>query len=175
MSIRKLMIQATPICNMNCSYCYIPEENRQQKGRISDETLTAIYEKILTSFLISKDLTILWHAGEPLMLPVSFYEQVFNDVNKYKQVGQTITQCIQSNATLINDQWCELFNAYNVYLGISVDGPKFLHDRFRRYWSGKPTHDLISKNLKLLNHYDVPYYGLCTLTNESLDYPDELF
>ena len=62
-----------------------------------------------------------------------------------------------------------------MHLGISVDGPKFLHDHFRRYWSGKPTHDLITDNLSYLQKHKVNYYGLCTLTNNSLDYPEEIF
>ena len=106
MAIRNLMIQATPRCNMNCSYCYISESSRQNNSIISEETLEAIYQKILTSFLVSSELTILWHAGEPLMIPISFYEKAFNTIEKYNQPGNKIIQCIQTNGTLINEAWC---------------------------------------------------------------------
>lgn len=168
-----LVIQPTPFCNLDCSYCYLPD--RLDKRKITLETLEKTFQWVFSSGLIRQNFTLLWHAGEPMVLPASFYEQATLLLERCNTSGFEVTQSLQTNATLVNDAWCDYIKRRNVQVGVSVDGPDFLNDRNRKTRNGSGTLDRILRGMQMLRDHDIFFDVITVLTSASLDYPDELF
>ena len=168
-----LVIQPTPFCNLDCSYCYLPD--RLNKRKISLETLEKALNWAFSSGLVRQPFTLLWHAGEPMVLPATFYEQATVLLKRCNVSGFEVTQYFQTNATLVNDAWCEFIRRRGVQVGVSVDGPDFLNDRHRVTRQGGGTLDRVLRGMRLLRDYEIPFDVITVLTSTSLDYPDELF
>ena len=168
-----LVIQPTPFCNLDCSYCYLPD--RLNKRKISLETLEKALNWAFSSGLVRQPFTLLWHAGEPMVLPATFYEQATVLLERCNVSGFEVTQSFQTNATLVNDAWCEFIRRRGVQVGVSVDGPDFLNDRHRVTRQGGGTLDRVLRGMRLLRDYEIPFDVITVLTSTSLDYPDELF
>jgi uncharacterized protein len=124
-----VVIQATPFCNVNCRYCYLP--NRLSTKRMDNKTLSRIFEALFSSSFLSDHISIVWHAGEPLVLPISFYEKALQIVEQFNTRSVHVTHCFQTNGTLINQAWCDFIKSHNVHVGISLDGPRYIHDAYR--------------------------------------------
>src|SRR3954447_15105450 len=124
-----LVVQPTPFCNINCSYCYLPD--RQSTKKMSPETLRQALDWVFSSGLAREPFSLLWHAGEPLVMPVDFYEEAMALLGRANRGGVRVDHSFQTNATLIDRRWCDFFLRHDVHLGVSVDGPDFLHDRCR--------------------------------------------
>src|ERR1700726_454908 len=114
-SIEMLVLQSTPFCNLDCSYCYLPD--RASKQEMSPATLERTFERVFTSPFVSEHLTVLWHAGEPLVPGVAYYENAFAIIDRLKPQSLTISHSIQTNATLLNRQWMDFFRAHGVRVG----------------------------------------------------------
>jgi uncharacterized protein len=168
-----LVLQATPFCNINCSYCYLP--NRQSTHRMSTSTLDRTFRWVFDSVLARGPFTLLWHAGEPLVLPVSFYEAADDLLRRRNVRAIPVLQSFQTNATLIDPDWCAFLRRPDVHLGVSVDGPDFLHDRHRRTRQGRGTLDRVLRGIHLLHEHGISFEVITVLTADSLAYPDELF
>ncbi len=168
-----LVIQPTPFCNLDCSYCYLPD--RGSKKRIRSATLARIFERVAESGLATQPYTVVWHAGEPLVLPPAFYDDAFATAARLAAPGIPVTHSFQTNATLIDDRWCALFQRPDVRVGVSVDGPAFLNDTRRTTRSGKGTHARVLEGIGWLRRRDVPFHVITVLTRDALDYPDELY
>ncbi len=173
MNINIVVVQPTSLCNLNCRYCYVP--NRRDKNRMSDEVLESVIKKVLSSTLVKGRVQFLWHAGEPLLAGKNFYRNMVAIVNQYNDRGINVEQVLQTNATLIDDEWCDFFKKNNFHVGVSIDGPDFLHDSERQYWSGRPSHAKAMAGYKLLSKYGIQSGALCVLTRESLKYPELIF
>jgi uncharacterized protein len=113
--------------------------------------------------------------GEPLVVPREFYRNAVALLERYNRAAVAIHHALQTNATLIDDDWCRLFLEHDIRPGVSVDGPSFLHDRHRRTRGGKGTLDRVVRGMRLLQKHGVPFYVITVLTAEALLYPDELF
>src|SRR5262249_61061110 len=109
-----LVLQPTPFCNINCSYCYLP--NRQSTRRMSPETLDRIFRWVFDSGLVFEPFPLLWHAGEPLVLPVSFYETALDLLSKHNAPKVPVLQSFQTNATLIDPAWLEFLRHTDIFL-----------------------------------------------------------
>src|SRR6516164_3169159 len=168
-----LVVQPTPFCNINCSYCYLPD--RQSTKKMSPETLRHVFDWLFSSGLVREPFSLLWHAGEPLVMPVDFYEEAMTLLGRANRSGVPVDHSFQTNATLVDARWCDFFRRHDVHLGVSVDGPDFLHDRCRRTRQGAGTLDRVLRGIRLLGEHRVPFFALTVLTAESLAYPDELF
>jgi uncharacterized protein len=168
-----LVLQPTPFCNINCSYCYLPD--RQSTRRMSPDTLDKTFRWVFASGLVRAPFVLLWHAGEPLVLPVSFYETAADLLRRHNAADVPVLQSFQTNATLIDADWCAFLRRPDVHLGVSVDGPDFLHDRHRRTRQGRGTLDRVLRGIHLLHEQGIPFEVITVLTADSLDYPDELF
>ncbi len=94
-----LVVQPTPFCNINCSYCYLP--SRSNRETVGDATLHALFAKVFTSGWVGKRLDIVWHAGEPTVLPVAFYRHAMTIMDQYRPAGLPVTHNFQTNATLL--------------------------------------------------------------------------
>jgi uncharacterized protein len=167
-----LVIQPTPFCNLDCSYCYLPD--RGNRKRISPETMERTFAWVLESGLVRRPYTIVWHAGEPLVLPTAFYEDALTTAARFASPDRQVSHSFQTNGTLINDEWCAFFQRPGVRVGVSVDGPAYLHDAKRRTRSGGGTHARVMAGIERLQRHGVPFHVITVLTREALDYPDEL-
>jgi uncharacterized protein len=170
--IELLIIQATPFCNIDCSYCYLA--HRSEKRRITFETVEAI-AKFLRDVPVSHlPLNISWHAGEPLIVPIPFYERAFECFDSTTGTP-AVEHYFQTNATLINDEWCNFFKRWSVRIGVSVDGPRALHDAHRVDRSGRGTFDRVMHGISKLREHNIPFTVISVLTKESLDAPDAIW
>ncbi len=168
-----LVLQPTPFCNLDCSYCYLPD--RDSKRRMSDATLNRVFDFVFSSGIVERGFTVVWHAGEPMVLPVAYYERAIEIVGNHDPGGLRVGHSFQTNGVLIDDAWCDFFKRHGVNVGISVDGPAFLHDRNRKARKGAGTHHRVMKGIRKLQSHDVPFHVISVLTGESLDYADELY
>jgi uncharacterized protein len=168
-----LVVQPTPFCNLDCEYCYLPD--RSSTTRMSEDVLRRIFEQVLSSGYVRDAFTVVWHAGEPLVLPVAFYEHAFAVIEELNTAGLEISHAFQTNGTLVTPAWCEFAARHQVRLGVSVDGPAFLHDARRKTRSGKGTHARVMKGIACLQEHGVDFHVISVLTRESLNHPDELF
>jgi uncharacterized protein len=167
-----LVVQPTPFCNLDCSYCYLPD--RDDKRRIRDETLEKLFQRVDESELAPGPYTVVWHAGEPMVLEPGFYRRAFALAARHSRPGREITHSFQTNGTRITEAYCQLIQEHSVRIGVSIDGPAFLNDARRKTRSGKGTHARVLEGIATLKAHRIPFHVITVLTRESLDYPDEL-
>ena len=168
-----LVLQATPFCNLDCSYCYLAD--RQDNSQMTLPVLEKILQGFFSSGLAAENLTIIWHAGEPLVMPIDFYRNAVALYKRYAPPEITVSNSIQTNAVLINQQWCDFFIQHNFRIGVSIDGPAFLHDQHRKTRKGGATHQAVMKGIRLLQKNKIDFHVIHVLSAESLDYADEIF
>ena len=168
-----LVLQPTPFCNLDCSYCYLPD--RDSKRRMSDATLQRVFQFVFSSGIVEQGFTVVWHAGEPTVLPVAYYERAVEIARAHNPGGLRVGHSFQTNGVLIDDGWSEFFKTHSVNVGVSVDGPAFLHDRNRKTRKGTGTHHRVMNGIRKLKSRGVPFHVISVLTGESLDYADELY
>jgi uncharacterized protein len=169
-----LIVQPTGFCNINCSYCYLPD--RQDKRRMEIGTFRKVLENVCSSGVFPNQFTINWHAGEPLTVPRAFYAaatEIIADVEL--RHGLDVRQSLQTNATLIDDDWCRLFIEAGIYLGVSIDGPKSLHDESRKARSGAGTFDAAMRGVRLLKAHSINFSAICVLTKSHLCDPERIY
>ncbi|ELS01942.1 arylsulfatase regulator (Fe-S oxidoreductase) [Xenococcus sp. PCC 7305] len=175
--ISLIVIQPTSFCNLNCDYCYLPD--RHLRNLLSLDLIEPIFEKIFTSSFFRGDLSICWHAGEPLTVPISFYKSAFAKIQKinaqYNIQNFVVEHSFQTNATLITQAWCDFFKEYPVHVGVSLDGPAFLHDAHRVNRQGDSSHEMTMRGLRYLQQNEISHSVICVITKDSLHYADELF
>jgi uncharacterized protein len=174
--VRLLVIQPTPYCNLDCDYCYLPD--RGDRSRLSFELLEAAVERVLESPFFGGPFTLLWHAGEPLSLPVAFYDEASERIRALlarRGLGaDTIEQSLQTNAIVIDEAWCACFQRNRIHVGVSLDGPAFLHDAHRRTRTGRPSHAAALRGVRWLQRHAIPFSVICVLTAASLDHPEAM-
>jgi uncharacterized protein len=169
--------QPCPYCNLDCDYCYLPD--RGDRSQLSLELLEAAVERVLDSPYFEGQFTLLWHAGEPLMAPIAFYDQASARLRQLlEQRGLpagTIVQSLQTNATVINGAWCDCFERNDIHVGVSMDGPAFLHDAHRVTRTGLATHGAVMRGIDWLLRRQIAFQVICVLTADALDHADGLF
>jgi uncharacterized protein len=168
-----LVLQPTPFCNLDCTYCYLPD--RDSKRRMSDATLNRVFQFVFSSGIVEQGFTVVWHAGEPMVLPVGYYERAIEIGGDHNPGGVQVRHSFQTNGVLIDDAWCDFFKRHQVNVGVSVDGPAFLHDRNRKTRKGAGTQHRVMEGIRKLKNNEVPFHVISVLTGESLDYADELY
>jgi len=171
--IELLVIQPTPFCNIDCRYCYLP--NRNAKAVVAPATLANLFTQVFASGWLEDSLSVVWHAGEPMVLPIGFYRDAFQLIDRAKPRELTVTHSFQTNGTLIDDAWCEFFAEAHVNLGVSIDGPKLFHDRNRRTRSGHGTFDKTIAGIRRLRRHNVTFHVISVLSAVSMAAPREMF
>ncbi|HEY3912638.1 MAG TPA: cyclophane-forming radical SAM/SPASM peptide maturase GrrM/OscB [Stellaceae bacterium] len=172
-TIDLLVVQPTPFCNIDCRYCYLPE--RSSKAVVASQTLHNLFSQVFASGWVEGGLSVVWHAGEPMVLPIAFYRDAFAMVERLRPHDVTVVHSFQTNGTLIDDAWCAFFAEERVNLGVSIDGPKHLHDRNRVTRSGRGTFDRTIAGIRLLRRHGIPFHVISVLSSASLAAPGEMF
>ncbi|HYU12513.1 MAG TPA: cyclophane-forming radical SAM/SPASM peptide maturase GrrM/OscB [Stellaceae bacterium] len=171
--IQLVVIQPTPFCNIDCRYCYLPD--RSSKAVVAEQTIANLFSQIFASGWAEDGLSVVWHAGEPMVLPIDFYRRAFRLIDGLKPAGLGLTHAFQTNGTLIDDAWCGFFAEQQINVGVSVDGPQRLHDINRVTRAGRGTFDRTIAGIRRLRHHGVPFHVISVLSAESLAAPREMF
>lgn len=177
---KPLYVLAKPVgasCNLRCKYCYYLEKShlyRNAPARVmSDELLERFVQEYIQAQTMSQVL-FTWHGGEPLMRPLSFYRKAVALQEKYA-FGRQIDNTIQTNGTLLTDEWCEFFKEHNWLVGTSIDGPQEFHDEYRRTASDKPSWQKVMRGIRLLRKHGVEWNAMAVVNDFNAGYPLEFY
>lgn len=177
---KPLYVLAKPVgasCNLRCKYCYYLEKShlyRNAPARVmSDKLLERFVQEYIQAQTMSQVL-FTWHGGEPLMRPLSFYRKAVALQEKYA-FGRQIDNTIQTNGTLLTDEWCEFFKEHNWLVGISIDGPQEFHDEYRRTASDKPSWQKVMRGIRLLRKHGVEWNAMAVVNDFNAGYPLEFY
>ena len=170
--IQTIVLKPTPFCNIQCKYCYLP--TRDDTSVMDIETVVASFKRVFDSPYAGSQITVIWHAGEPLVLPVSYYESVFRAIEELRPSSVEIRHSFQTNGTLVTKEWCDLIRRWNVGVGVSIDGPRHMHDANRVTRSGKGTFDRAIRGARLLKEEGISFHVISVLSKEALECPEEL-
>ncbi|WP_428911970.1 anaerobic sulfatase maturase [Niallia sp. Krafla_26] len=166
-----------PLCNLDCEYCFYTEKEALFSGKptyqMSDEVLETFIKKYIES-QIAPEVPFVWQGGEPTLIGLDFYKKVIKFQSKYAK-DKVIKNSIQTNGTLLDEEWCEFLAENQFMVGLSLDGPQFIHDRYRVDRGQKPTFEKVMRALTLLKEYGVEYNVLTCVTNESTQYSLEIY
>ena len=171
--IELLVVQPTPFCNIDCRYCYLPDRN--SKATVARQTLHNLFSQVFASGWVGDNLAVVWHAGEPMVLPIDFYRNAFRMIDRLKPAGVEVAHSFQSNGTLIDEAWCAFFAEERIGVGVSIDGPKQFHDRYRLTRAGRGTFDRTMAGIRLLRLHQVPFHVISVLSAASMAAPREMF
>ena len=159
-----------PICNLRCEYCfYLRAEDMYEKpGRhiMSDETLETMIAGLLE--LRFPQSVFAWQGGEPTLAGVDFFRRAVALQQRYGASGQAVSNAIQTNGIVLDEAWCRLFHDYHFLVGLSVDGPKEMHDAVRHTASGRGTWDKVMASAQLMDRFQVEYNILCVVNTANV-------
>ena len=177
---KPLYVLAKPVgasCNLRCKYCYYLEKSHLYRNApvrvMSDELLERFVQEYIQAQTMSQVL-FTWHGGEPLMRPLSFYRKAVALQERYA-FGRQIDNTIQTNGTLLTDEWCEFFKEHNWLVGISIDGPQEFHDEYRRTASDKPSWQKVMRGIRLLRKHGVEWNAMAVVNDFNAGYPLEFY
>jgi uncharacterized protein len=179
--IQMVVMQSTAGCNMNCDYCYLSEASRKSNRTFPIASIQDLFSNIFTSRHAGESIVVVWHSGEPLLLKPAYYDEAIDTIRrlakKHRGPDFKIRFDMQTNGTLIDDEWCAFFLRHRdeFDLGVSCDGPAPLHDAHRTTWSGKPTHQRVVRGLDRLCRAGIRFNMIAVVPPSALDFPDELF
>jgi uncharacterized protein len=165
------------ICNLACQYCfYLPKERLYEgsKFRMTDE----VQESFLRQYIEAQQIphvTVAWQGGEPTLMGIDFFRRAVELVERYKRPTMTVEHTIQTNGTTLDAEWCEFFRDSGILVGISIDGPKEMHDAYRVDPQGRGTHDRVMEGLRLLQEHEVDFNVLATIHAANADHPLDVY
>jgi uncharacterized protein len=152
-------------CNIDCAYCFFLSKEAlypNDKHRMSQATLESYIQQLLEAHR-TPEVTVAWQGGEPTLMKLEFFERAVELVEKYRKPSQAVQQTFQTNGLLLDDAWCAFFKKHNFLVGLSVDGPRDLHDAYRRDRKGQGTFDLVMRGWRFLKSHGVEFNILCTV------------
>ncbi|MCP3855760.1 MAG: anaerobic sulfatase maturase [Actinomycetia bacterium] len=165
------------VCNLACTYCFFLDKELLYPGspfRMTGEALEAYIRQLIEGHE-TPQVTVAWQGGEPTLMGLDFFRTAIELQERYRRPGMTFENTMQTNGTLLDDEWCE-FLAENDYLvGLSLDGPRQLHDAYRVNKDGRGTFDRVMRGVRLLQKHGVEYNILTTVNRINADYPLEVY
>ncbi len=177
---RPVYVMAKPVgaaCNLACRYCYYLEKKdlypAQKRTLMSEQTLER-YIKLYIEAQTTPHVQFVWHGGEATMRPLDFYRKALEFQRKYGR-GMQIENCLQTNGTLLDDEWCRFLHDNGWLVGLSIDGPQEFHDEYRRDRAGKPTFLKTMRAVNLLNKHKVEWNAMAVVNDYNADYPVEFY
>lgn len=164
-------------CNLACKYCYYLEKNKlyptAQRHLMSDEMLEQFTREYIEAQTMNQVL-FTWHGGEPLLRSIDFYRKALSLQQKYAG-SRRIDNVIQTNGTLLTDEWCEFFAQNHWLVGISIDGPQPDHDHYRLTAAGKPSWQKVMQGIKLLKKHGVEWNAMAVVNAYNANHPLEFY
>jgi uncharacterized protein len=166
-----------PICNLDCKYCFYLEKEKLYPGENSWRMSDAVLEKYIRDYIHSQpvaEINFAWQGGEPTLLGVEFFHKAVALQKKYAD-GKIISNAIQTNGTLLDEAWCEFLAANKFLVGLSVDGPAELHDKYRVDKRQQPTFDKVMRGLEFLKKHRVEFNTLTVVSRANSQHPLEVY
>ncbi len=171
-----LVKPAGPDCNLNCTYCFYLEKSElfpeKKKHRMSPEVQEELIRQVMQQS--GESVSIAWQGGEPTLMGLDFYKRAVELEMKYGH-GQSVGNGLQTNGTLLNEEWAAFLKKYDWLVGLSLDGPAHIHNRYRKDHAGKDTHKKVEENGRMLLENGVATNVLATLTDYSVQIPEETY
>ncbi len=168
---------ASSTCNLRCEYCYYAGKNKLlhvENSRMSQDILETYTRQSLDMYGRDAVVEFAWHGGEPTIAGISFYEEALRLQRKYGK-GRKILNTLQTNATLLNDDWCRFFKANNFLIGVSIDGPEPLHNAYRKTVGGRGSFTETMRGIELLQKHRVSFNTLTTVNRINMEQPLDLY
>lgn len=177
---RPLYVMTKPagsLCNLACRYCYYTEKSKLYANNprhvMSDELLERFTRQYI-EMQTTPSVLFTWHGGETMMRPISFYKKALELQKKYAG-GRIIDNAIQTNGTLITDEWAQFFKDHNFLVGVSIDGPQEFHDEYRKSRTGRPSWYQVMQGIKILNRHNVEWNAMAVINDYNGNYPLEFY
>ena len=166
-----------PICDIDCDYCFYLEKralfDRHEQYRMPDDVLAAYIRQYVES-QPTPVVEFVWHGGEPTLLGIDFFRRVVELQEPYREKKE-IRNSLQTNGVRLDNAWCEFFKANDFFIGISLDGPKEVHDRYRKDKRGEGTFDRVMQGVRLLQKHGVEFNALACVCRETAHQPREVY
>jgi uncharacterized protein len=165
------------VCNLGCKYCFFLSKENLYPGssfRMTDDLLEEYIRQYIQSQRVT-EAAISWQGGEPTLMGLDFFRRSIEYVEKYKKPYMTIQYTLQTNGTLLDDEWCKFFRENNFLVGLSLDGPRQLHDAYRVDKGGNPTFDRVMRGLRLMQEHAVQFNILTCVHAANADHPLEVY
>jgi anaerobic sulfatase-maturating enzyme len=165
------------VCNLACKYCYYLEKSQYYSATKNHIMTDDLLERFIDEYINCQtmgEVLFTWHGGETLMRPISFYRKAVELQKKYAR-GRRIANCIQTNGTLLNDEWCRFFKDNSFLVGISIDGPQEFHDEYRKTRQGGPSFTKVMKGVELLKKHGVEYNSMAVINDFNVEYPLDFY
>ncbi len=163
-----LMVQPTSLCNLRCDYCYLPD--RAKNNVIKIETANKV--RLFIEKAKSK-VNLIWHGGEPLTCGHNYLSELF-ELFTSSEINQYVNQCIQTNGTLIDNKWTEIFKKYRINVGTSIDGNE-KQTASRKHKSGKPAYENIIHGIETLKQNNVSFSVICVISKDTIGKAEEIY
>ena len=166
------------VCNLDCEYCFfLSKEQLYPDGsfRMSPEVHEAYVRQLLEGHRDQVEVVVAFQGGEPTMMGLDFFRRTVELERQYAQPGQTILNALQTNATLLDDEWGAFLAEHGFLVGVSIDGPAELHDAYRVDKGGKPTFERVMRGLDVLRRHDVDWNALCTVNAANQDHGRDVY
>ena len=161
------------ICNLDCTYCFFLSKDALYPGesmRMSSETLETYLGQLFES-QPDGPVSVAWQGGEPTLMGLDFYQRVIELIHQFARPTQIIEHTMQTNGTLLNDEWAKFLKQHSVLVGLSIDGPQEMHDKYRVWKDGRGSFDEVVRAWELLKRYQVDTNILCSLSAANADEP----
>jgi uncharacterized protein len=165
------------ICNLDCKYCFFLSKEMLYPGsrfRMADELLESYIKQLLEAHQVP-EVTIAWQGGEPTLMGLDFFKRSVDYVEKFKKPNQQVQHTMQTNGTKLDDEWCAFFKENDFLIGLSVDGPKEVHDTYRVNKGGQGSFDQVMGGLEFLRKHEVDFNILCSVHAANSDRPLEVY
>lgn len=171
-----LIKPASADCNLRCRYCFYLDHLDFYPGQTHRMT-EQVLERLVSSYMVTpqKTYAFIWQGGEPTLMGVDFFRKVVEFQQKYAPPGAAVANMLQTNGTLLNDEMVQLFAEYRFLIGISLDGPPDLHDRYRKTGGSVGTHDRVVQGIRLLQRHDVDFNVLVLVSQANIGRPREVY
>jgi len=178
--VRAFHVMAKPTgsaCNLHCDYCFFLKKEKLYPGsdfRMPEEVHEAYIKQLFAAHQVPQ-VTVAWQGGEPTLMGLDFFKHSIELQKKYAKPNTQIENTFQTNGILLNDEWCQFFHENNFLIGLSIDGPKELHDYYRKDKAGHGTFDRVVKAVRLLQKHKVEFNILCTVNSKNADHPLDVY
>jgi uncharacterized protein len=165
------------VCNLDCKYCYFLSKEMLYPGsrfRMADELLEAYTRQYIAAQRVP-EVTFAWQGGEPTLMGLDFFRRAVDYQHKYCPPGVRVYNALQTNGTLLDDEWCDFLQQHEFLVGLSLDGPRELHDAYRQDKGGQPTFERVMAALRRMQQHKVEFNILTTVHAANADHPLEVY